>query len=259
MRRSLGIALYDEPEVYDLVSPWPIDHEVAGIARVVRDKLGRAPRSLLDPACGSGRVLEAFARFGMACAGLDLSRAMVEFCRGRLRRFPNVAVSEGDMRDFDLGETFDVAFQPVNTFRLLVEDRDVAAHLRAMRAHLPNGVYVIELWLEGEDGTTPHRDDAWSAGRHGAVARCEYRIEGVDPHARTTRERARVWYRIGDREGSVDDVTTLRLWRACELEGFVRDHGAFRVASWLDGAFEPSAASARRGASDQAYAVLLPA
>lgn len=245
--------------MYDLVSPWPIDREVVGIARVVWGELGRAPHTLLDPACGSGRVLDAFARRGVSCAGLDLSRAMVEFCRRRLRRYANAAVSEGDMRGFDLGRTFDLAFQPVNTFRLLVEDDDVASHLTAMRAHLPKGVYVVELWLEGEDGTMPHRDDTWSVGRRGAAARCEYRIEGVDTRARRTRERARVWYRIGDREGSLDDVSTLRLWRAIELERFVRDHGAFRVAAWLDAEFRPLEADARRDARDLTYAVLLPA
>lgn len=203
-------------------------------------------------------MLEAFARRGFTCTGLDLSRAMIAYCRRRLRGFANVAVSEGDMRDFHLGETFDVAFQPVNTFRLLVDDADVAAHLHAVREHLPAGAYVIELWLEGEDGTTPFKDEVWTARRGGSVAHCEYRIERVDARARRTYERARVWYKVREREGSVDDLTTLRLWRASELERFVRDHGAFRVAAWLDGDFEPLPDATRQAACDQAYVVLLP-
>ena len=250
--------MYDEPEIYDVVSPWPIDDEVDGLLELGARWIGARPRSMLDPACGSGRILEAFARRGLTCAGIDLSRPMVEYARRRLRSFPNVEVGEGDMRDFDLGGCFDLVVQPVNTFRLLVEDDDIAAHLSAVRSHVARGVYVIELWLEGDDGSVPDRDDFWTSRRSDVTARVAYTIERVDLERRRSYERTRVWYRVGGRQGSMDELTPMRLWRATELERFVFERGAWTVVEWLDDDFRTFPPSFRQACCDRAYAVLRP-
>ena len=50
----------------------------------MQERMGRDCRTVLEPGCGAGRVLEALARRGLAVTGIDTSPAMVEIARHRL-------------------------------------------------------------------------------------------------------------------------------------------------------------------------------
>jgi hypothetical protein len=53
------------------------------------------------------------------------------------------------MRRFDLRREFDAAICMFGGFGYLLPDKDVLAHLRAVRRHLaPEGAYVFEFWQE---------------------------------------------------------------------------------------------------------------
>src|SRR5690348_2884830 len=92
----------DDAELYDIAFGWDVEEEVDWLY----DRLGR-PRSLFEPGCGSGRMLESFARRGVEVAGIDLSPRMIELARERLGDRGEVSVA--DMTDFGLGRTFDSA------------------------------------------------------------------------------------------------------------------------------------------------------
>ena len=110
-------------ELYDLAFDWDIEDEVEWLL----ERLGPECRSVLEPGCGSGRVLEALARRGLEVVGLDSSPAMVELARAR-----GLEVVLGDMTDFDLGRTFDGAVCPINT-ELLVRARVESSSGRRIR------------------------------------------------------------------------------------------------------------------------------
>src|SRR5690242_4552417 len=101
-------------------------------------------RSLLDVACGTGaHLLHLRGRYQVA--GVDLSPEMLEVARQRL---PGVALTEADMRSFDLGRTFDAVtclFSAVGCMHSTDELDDAIA---TMTRHLsPGGVVVIDGWV----------------------------------------------------------------------------------------------------------------
>lgn len=250
------MGLYDEPEVYDLLSAWPLHEQTEAVSALVTGFLGRRPTSLLDPSCGSGRVLEAFASRGLRTVGIDCSPAMLAFATRRLQDFPKALVLPGDMRNFDLGESFDVAFQPVNSFRLLTSAADVASHLRSVRRHVPKGVYVLELWVQSNRGDVPFHRQVWSARRGPMRAKVAYVIETVDDARRRSEERTTVHFTVNGQPGEVDELTPMRLWRSDELSHFIAEEGSFRIAGWFDQGFV-AVPDALLGSEPLQYYVLL--
>jgi SAM-dependent methyltransferase len=71
----------DHADLYDLAFDWDVSEKVAWL----RARFGSACRSVLEPGCGSGRIVEALARRGVEVVGLDRSAAMVEAARRRLK------------------------------------------------------------------------------------------------------------------------------------------------------------------------------
>ncbi|RQX29690.1 methyltransferase type 11 [Micromonospora chalcea] len=124
------------------------DHiaEAATLARTVRRR-NPAAASLLDVACGTGLHLEHLRTHFAPVTGVDLSAEMLARAGARV---PDVALHEGDMRDLDLADTFDVVvcLFAVPHLRGAAElDRTVAR----LAAHLtPGGVLAVEPWYTPE-------------------------------------------------------------------------------------------------------------
>ncbi len=128
-------------ETYDVtVSDWPneIDFYRGLAAKATKDG-----RTVLELACGTGRVAIRLAEAGATIVGLDLSEAMLEVAR---TRNAGVRWVLGDMRSFDLGETFGLVIIPGHAFQNLTEADDQAACLASIRQHLdPGGRLVVHL------------------------------------------------------------------------------------------------------------------
>ncbi len=101
-------------------------------------------RTLLDVACGTGAHLVHFNNL-YAVEGLDLSPDLLAIAAERL---PNIALHEADMRDFDLGRTFDVVTCLFSSIGYVETLDGLSQAVRAMGRHLaPSGVLIIEPWL----------------------------------------------------------------------------------------------------------------
>jgi SAM-dependent methyltransferase len=124
---------------------------------------------VLELGCGSGRVLVPLARAGHRVVGLDASPHMLALARTKLAQVhPDVSdqvrLVEGDMCDFDLAETFDLAIVAAKSFNYLLERADQARALAAVAAHLrPGGRLALDLlnprldWLSAAPGSL-HQD-----------------------------------------------------------------------------------------------------
>lgn len=102
----------------------------------------------LELAVGSGRVALHLARQGHEVVGVDAARHMLERLRGRLddETSGRVRLVEADMRDFDLGETFDLVYCAFFSFEQLLTTAEQLAALACVRKHLaPAGVFVMEV------------------------------------------------------------------------------------------------------------------
>ena len=220
-------------DLYDIAFGWDISEEVEWLL----DRLGHDCRKVLEPGCGTGRMLEAFARHGVEAVGIDSSRAMVLFAERRLRegRLP-ARVVLGDMRDFDLGETFKAAVCPIGTLAQLAPD-ELTAHLDCMARHLaPGASYLVQLALrDAHSADEALTAETWEMSRGGTALQITWATEEIDLERMLERQRSRIEVLEGDRAGEVfEEVHTVALWTP-ETWSTEVARSAFRLACSYDG------------------------
>ncbi len=100
---------------------------------------------VLELGAGSGRVSVPIARDGAHVVGLDASEAMLASARARSEREldpdgqARVRFARADMRDFSLGERFNLVIAPFNTLLHLYEPDDFARCFQTVASHLNTG------------------------------------------------------------------------------------------------------------------------
>ena len=139
---------YDEylsiAELYDYVVPYRDRPDAAFFVEAAKESGG----PVLEVGCGTGRVLIPTARAGIEIVGLDLSPHMLEVCRGRLKAEPKevrsrVRLVQGDMRAFELSQTFKLVTLPFRPFQHLTTVEDQLACLGCIRRCLAEGGRLI--------------------------------------------------------------------------------------------------------------------
>ena len=99
--------------------------------------------SVLDLACGTGRLTIPLAKKGLKVFGLDASEPMLELAREKSKDF-SIKWIQGDVRDFHLNETFDLILMAGNAFQALLSEPDQISMLDCVRRHLkPSGLFVF--------------------------------------------------------------------------------------------------------------------
>jgi SAM-dependent methyltransferase len=117
----------------------------------LREMGRRADGPILEPMCGTGRLLLPLAEAGFSLTGLDLSPAMLEIARANLEKaelLDRVTLLQGDLRDAPLpASSFALAFIAVNSFMHLETVADQLAALTNLRRALARrGLIVIDLF-----------------------------------------------------------------------------------------------------------------
>lgn len=131
-------------ELYDLFYDWKDYRAEAEKVRGIVASRTSAARTLLDVACGTGSHL-VHLRDWYAVEGLDIDRGLLEVAAGRL---PSVDLHHGDMRDFDLGRTFDVVTCLFSSIGYVQTSDGLEQAVMAMARHVaPSGVLIVEPWL----------------------------------------------------------------------------------------------------------------
>lgn len=189
----------DEAELYDIAFDWDLSEEAAWLAQ-------RLGRSVLEPGCGSGRMLAALAARGLEAVGIDTSEEMLALARAR-----GCEVVHADMRNFDLGRRFDGAVSVVSTVGILGPD-GLASHLESMARHLePGARYLVQQGVFAAEGERWRSE--WEAERGDTKLHIVW--EAID----RDRSRSRVEIVAGPRAGEVVEEEhvatfwTLEAWR----------------------------------------------
>ena len=196
----------DDAELYDIAFGWDIGDEVSWLV----ERLGRL-RSVLEPGCGSGRMLAALSEQGIDIAGIDRSPRMIELARERLGDMGELRVA--DMTEFDLGRTFDGAICPINTL-LHLTPAELASHLGCMARHVaPGGRYLVQVGLVDVDQHEPFAGSHWEAGRGETKLKIDWVDEELDGARARSRQRSRIEVLAGPRAGEViEEVHEMTAW-----------------------------------------------
>ena len=130
---------YSDAKLYDRL--FSGGEQAVDFYRAEADRQGGC---VLELGCGTGHKLIPIASDGHPCMGLELSPEMLaEAQRKADERGVEVEWVQGDMREFDLGRTFDLVLIAANSLLHLHEAEDLVHCFRSVRRHLAPGARLI--------------------------------------------------------------------------------------------------------------------
>jgi SAM-dependent methyltransferase len=135
---------YGDSELYDLVASVSKEMERHYLARA-----GLPGSRVLDLGCGTGRIALPLAECGATVVGGDLSEVMLAGARRAAQaRGVTAEFVRLDMRDFDLGRTFDRFIVAANSIAHLLTSEDLVAAFAAIRGHLADdGQFLFDIFV----------------------------------------------------------------------------------------------------------------
>ena len=136
--------LYEDVFLYDLVHESFADRETIDF---LSRQLPFSDAKVLEPACGSGRILLPLREREIDIIGLDISPEMLGLCQAKARlKKIEVRLIQGDMRKFFLNRKFDVIIIAAFSFQHLTDSEDISACFACLKKHLsPRGKLIIEF------------------------------------------------------------------------------------------------------------------
>lgn len=139
-------------ETYDVcVQDWP--GEIDFYCNLIRQEVEANNGTILELACGTGRVAIQLTKCGKPVVGLDRSPEMLEIARRKGINSRLMRWVEGDMRSFSLQQTFDLILIPGHSFQNLNTSKDQRDCLLCVMEHLnPGGVLIVHVdHINGEN------------------------------------------------------------------------------------------------------------
>jgi len=214
---------YDEAEAYDILFGWDPAQERAFIFGATERWGIPRPRRILEPFCGSGRMLRAMDGRAIGCDRnphmLRLAAARAPVFRADAARF---AVRRG---------SFDLAYCLIDSFRHLLTEEEAFGHLRCVgRALRPGAVYILGFDVTGDIPGGAYMQE-WTERRDGVEVAGRIRTLGdADPATRIETLHARV--ETGGRV--IESFQPLRTYTRRQAEDLIDGEGSFEIAAVFD-------------------------
>lgn len=216
---------YDTPRYYDLVFDPDTERE-AEFLEAVFERYGRARgarRRVLEPACGSGRLVCAMARRDWEVTGSDLNGNMIDYARTRVvEEGLDARLSRADMADFRPRGKFELAHCLVSTFKYLLSAKEARSHLECVaRALAPGGIYVLGLHLS-DYATSSRVRERWVVERAGTHVVCNIQTWPPDRAKRTERMRSRMTVKEDGHVRRCETLWEFRTYDSAQLRRLLR-------------------------------------
>jgi SAM-dependent methyltransferase len=230
---------YESPLYYDIIFEEDTDREGAFLEMALARYGFAKGKRVLEPACGSGRLLGEMARRGYDVTGFDLSPEMLEFAKERLDEQGFEAdLFEKRMESFKLRGRFDLAHCLVSTFKYLLTEEDARGHLECVaKALVPGGIYVLGMHLSDYEDTHRSRE-RWVATRDETNVVCNIQGWPADRKARTERVRSRMVVKEHGVEKRMETNWTFRTYDARQLKSLLRSVPEFEHVATYDFCYE---------------------
>jgi SAM-dependent methyltransferase len=188
---------YNSPLYYDLI----FDQDTAVEADFIeaatvkhsesRNTAGKRNRlRILEPACGSGRLVAEFARRGHRVSGFDRNPAMLQAARKRLKTAGCCGILKtAALESFSISDSFDIAHCLLSTFKYILNEGGAVSHLQCVADHLrPGGIYLLGIHLTDYSRASCEHE-RWTGSNDDVHVICNTRT--WPPNRRTRREQLR--------------------------------------------------------------------
>ncbi len=118
----------------------------ANYIEMIFEKYGKAPKNLLEMACGTGNLSYFLAkrRYNLVC--FDLSEDMLSKAYKKLNRYKNVKLLELDMTDFNINKKFDSVISICDSINYLTDIDDLYSCFKNVYNHLDeDGLFIFDV------------------------------------------------------------------------------------------------------------------
>jgi SAM-dependent methyltransferase len=216
--------------IYDAAFDWDVGDQVTAISSLSGLEGGR----VLEPMCGSGRLLRGFASAGFATVGIDNSPQMLSLAQAN---FDRAALTgewlQADVTDFDLDQACDLAVCPINSLAHLASEAAMESHLAAVSRNLTSGAcYWVQLDLK-----LPHQigqAETWEFEYLGQTLTSEWACtgshDGYETHA------SRIVFPDGHH---IEASYEMKLWDYQHWKDLLARTSFSLSAAWRDNDFTP--------------------
>ena len=110
-------------------------------------KMMEAKGPVLEVGVGTGRLFMDALRCGVDIYGLDVNVSMLEQLKRRIPGNEAHRVIHADVRDFNIGKSFELIVAPFRVFSHLIETEDQLSALGRIKAHLKDGgLFIWDLF-----------------------------------------------------------------------------------------------------------------
>ncbi|MEL6255707.1 MAG: class I SAM-dependent methyltransferase [Bacteroidota bacterium] len=150
--------------MYDLIYSFKdYQKESEEIAQLIHSKKPEAQK-ILDVGCGTAEHHK-YLRNQFSITGLDINPGFIKIAK---RKIPFGEYYIGDMREFELDQTFDVILCMFSSIGYVKDFEEMVSTLKSFRSHLSEeGLLIVEPWITPEN---------WYEGK---VHMLTYENEGV--------------------------------------------------------------------------------
>lgn len=227
--------LYDFPKYYDVIfgSDWAAEFKF--LEACFRLYMRKPVRRVFEPGCGTGRMLLRLGKAGYEISGLDLNPKAIAYCNERLKRSGLAAAGfVGDMADFQLKKKADAAFNLINTFRHLPDEKAARAHFRCMAdAVNKGGLYILGLHLTPK---TAQRclEECWSASRGSLTVNSRLWSKDIDLKKRVERIGMTYDVHTPTKQFRIEDETTFRTYSAEQIRAAITSDPRWEIIETYD-------------------------
>lgn len=231
----LRASWYDYPQYYDIAFASETRGEADFIEAACRKYCPFTVRRLLEPACGTGRLIAELAARGYRMAGLDRSQPALAYLRRRLaRRGLRARIFQADMADFRLGEPADAAYNTFDSFRHLLTESAARRHLECVAASLrPGGIYVLGFHFLPPDVST-FCIERWHERRGSMQVTVTLRVLATDRRRRIETLRVSLLVRTKARTVRLRDEFPLRIYTVAQFRRLLRSIPSLELCDVYD-------------------------
>ena len=137
--------IYDSGTLYDDIHWWK-KNDMAFWEKVISEN---NPKSVLELACGTGRLTNLFIRENIHYTGIDIVSDFIQTANAKIKHHPHTATFiKGDIKKFDLNKKFDLIFIAFNSFLHLLTNNDIINCLSQVKNHMhKDSHFIIDIFI----------------------------------------------------------------------------------------------------------------
>lgn len=228
---------YDVPRFWDLAFSEDTTLEADFIEAAAKKYCNFSLLHLYEPGCGGGRLVAELAKRGLSVTGIDQSSQAIEFAKNVvLEDELKASLQVGDMRDKLQGQTFDLAYCLVNTFRHLVSEADAVRHLENIAEMLrPGGLYIIGMHLLPPDADEEDEEE-WSVESENVSVSMQLVAAGCDRATRLENLEFTMTAQVAEQETPIVHRSSyqMRTYEAKHMKSLLSKVPAFQLLDVYD-------------------------